>query len=120
MKQQRHAWSSGPGEVDDSPQLGITQDSAGVSQVAGDEDHVGQAVKISAATCENNRVIINVRDPGAGIVLPDKLMDIASGGEARSYVNELRYTGLCGKEADRVLEEFPVLHGGQRDSRRVP
>jgi hypothetical protein len=52
MKQQRHAQRYRLGEVDDSPQLGVPEDAAGVSQVAGDEDHVGQAVKVGAATRE--------------------------------------------------------------------
>jgi hypothetical protein len=88
--------------------------------VAGHEGHAGQAVKISAAPREHNRVIINVGDSRARVMLSGKLMDITSGGEAGSYVNELRDTGLCGKEADRVLEEFPVLQGGQRDIGRGP
>jgi hypothetical protein len=53
-------------------------------------------------------------------MLSGKLMDIAPGGEAGSYVNELRDTGLCGEEADRVLEEFPVLQSSQRDIGRGP
>ena len=60
MEQQRHAERYRLGEVDDPPQFGIAQDAAGVTQVAGDEDHVGQAVKVSAATREHDRAIVNV------------------------------------------------------------
>ncbi len=41
------------------------------------------------ATREHNRVIVNVRDSRALVVLPGELVDIASRGEARADVNEL-------------------------------
>ena len=69
---------------------GLPEDAVRVPQVAGDEDHAGQAVKISAAPREHNRVIINVGDSRVRVMLSGKLMDIAPGGEAGSYVNELR------------------------------
>jgi hypothetical protein len=120
VKQQRHAERYRLGEVDDPPQFGVPEDAAGVSQVTGDEDHAGQAVKVSAATREHERVVVNVGDPRVRVMLPCELVHIAPGRQARADVNELADAGLSGEEPDRVLEELPVLQGGQRDIGRGP
>jgi hypothetical protein len=111
-----------PAEVEHRPGIRVGQDRGGVAQVAvqiggAARGRGGQQV---ARVSQDERVVVDVDDPGRGSDALRHLVDVVGGGQAAADVEELGDARLSRQVPDGAAEERPVLAGRDVRGGRAP